>query len=188
MFAKVVLVVFTLILALSICLNITLAKIIYKLKDKIRSLQPKYKLTKKQFDKLDYNCIDLKLLDSLNGIQFENLCCEMLHEFGYEHICKTNVTGDFGLDIICLKDGKKYGIQCKCYSSSVGISAVQEAFAGGHYYGCDEFVVMTNQYFTDAAQELARTIGVTLWSRHFFVREIGNLQKRKRYGLGYHMK
>lgn len=154
--------------------------VIAVLRNRIRSLKPKYKLTKYRFKRLNFNNLSLKTLDSLDGIQFENLCCELLHALGYEKISKTRTTGDFGLDIICEKDGKRYGIQCKCYSNTIGLDAVQQAYAGCAYYRCDVPVVMSNMYFTDAAQELARVVGVTIWSRHFFVEKIGELQHNRK--------
>ena len=156
------------------------ALIIKMLRNRIKQLKPKYKLTKYRFKRLNFNNRSLKMLDSLNGIQFENLCCELLHTLGYSKISKTRTTGDFGLDILCEKDGVKYGIQCKCYSSSIGVDAIQQAYAGCAYYKCDVPVVMSNMYYTDAAQELARVIGVTLWSRHFFLDEIGKLQHNRK--------
>ena len=154
--------------------------IIRALIGKVKSLRPKYKLSRYRFRLLNFNNIALERMDSLNGVQFENLCCELLHTLGYQKICKTKVTGDFGLDIVCEKDGLKYGIQCKCYHSAISLDAVQQAYAGCAYYKCDVPVVMSNMYFTDGAQELARVIGVTLWSRHFFLDEIGKLQRNRK--------
>ena len=148
---------------------------------RLKALKPRYRLTKYRFKRLNFNNMSLKVLDSLDGVQFENLCCELLHVLGYTNIRKTRVTGDFGLDILCEKDDKKYGIQCKCYSSSIGLDAVQQAYTGCAYYKCDVPVVMSNMYFTDASQELARTVGVTLWSRHFFLEEIGKLQNNRKF-------
>ena len=165
-------------LVLSMLLNMLFIEVIKTLNSKVKSLKPRYKLTKKQFKKLDFNSKSLEMIDSLDGIQFEDLCCEILAKLGYTKIHKTNITGDFGLDIICTKDGKRYGIQCKCYSSAVGISAIEEAFAGAAYYRCDVPIVMSNEYFTDAAQEMARVIGVTLWSRHFFMQVLKDLKKK----------
>ena len=36
----------------------------------------------------------------------------------------TAISGDQGVDIIAYRDRVKYGIQCKCYSSNVGNSAI----------------------------------------------------------------
>lgn len=80
----------------------------------------------------------------------------------------TKGSGDQGIDILAFKDGIKYGIQCKCYSSNIGNKAVQEAFAGKTFYGCHVAAVLTNQYFTKSAQELAEKNGVLLWDRDRF--------------------
>ena len=104
-------------------------------------------------------------IDSLTGEGFEQYCVDLLLLAGYENIKTTPHTGDKGIDIICEKDGKKYGVQCKRYSSSVGVKAVQEAFAGAGYYECDVPVVITNNYYTDAATQMAEKIGVVLWDR-----------------------
>ena len=59
------------------------------------------------------------------------------------------------LILLLNKDGVKYGIQCKCYSQNIGNKAVQEAFAGKTFYDCHVAAVLTNQYFTRSAKELA---------------------------------
>lgn len=78
------------------------------------------------------------------------------------------------------KDGIKYGIQCKCYSSDIGNKAVQEAFAGRTFYNCHVAVVLTNQHFTKSAKELAKSNQVLLWDRE----KLEDLIKTKeeRYG------
>ena len=75
----------------------------------------------------------------------------------------TQGSGDQGIDVIAWRDGVKYGIQCKCYSSVVGNKAVQEAFAGKAFYECHVAVILTNSYFTRAAAELAKSNNVVLW-------------------------
>ena len=155
--------------------------IIILLVKKVKSLRPKYKISKFRAKTIGFNARKaVKMMDTLDGVQFENLCCEILNLLGYTNIRKTRTTGDFGLDILCEKDNVKYGIQCKCYSSTIGVDAVQEAFSGCAYYKCDVPVVMTNSYFTDAAQELARVTKVALWSRYFFMDNIDRtLHSRK---------
>ena len=46
------------------------------------------------------------------------------------------------IEIIAEKDGMKYAVQCKHYSSNVGNHAVQEAFSGKSIYHADVAVVM----------------------------------------------
>lgn len=94
-------------------------------------------------------------VDLMNGNEFEHFICELFNKMGY----KSNVTkqsGDQGLDVIAVKNGKRIGIQAKCYSYTVGNSAVQEVVAGKNFYHCDKVLVITNNYFTSSAKELAQ--------------------------------
>lgn len=103
--------------------------------------------------------------DSMEGHQFEYFCGELLKKNGYSDVEVTRGSGDQGIDILAVKDGIKYGIQCKCYSSNIGNKAVQEAFAGKTFYGCHVAAVLTNRHFTRSAKELAESNGVLLWDQ-----------------------
>ena len=61
------------------------------------------------------------------------------------------------------KEGVTYAIQCKCYTSPVGVKAVQEAYAGRDYYDRMVGAVMTNQYFTAPAVDAAKKLKILLW-------------------------
>lgn len=104
-------------------------------------------------------------LDNLTGGNFEKACARLLLRNGYGDISLTKTTGDQGIDIVAYKDGIKYGIQCKCYSSDVGNDAVQEVSAGKVFYGCNLGIVMTNRHFTQGAIQLAKATNVILWDR-----------------------
>ena len=103
-------------------------------------------------------------VDMMNGSEFESFVCEMYKRMGYSAEV-TKQTGDQGLDVIAERNGNRIGIQAKCYSGTVGNSAVQEAVAGKNYYHCDKVVVITNNYFTQSAVELAKANDVILWNR-----------------------
>lgn len=103
--------------------------------------------------------------DNMEGHEFEYFCADVLRKNGYENVEVTKGSGDQGIDIIAYKEGIKYGIQCKCYSSDIGNKAVQEAFAGKTFYSCHVAAVLTNRYFTKSAKELAEKNGVLLWDR-----------------------
>lgn len=104
--------------------------------------------------------------DNMNGHQFEYFCSNILSKNGFENVNVTKGSGDQGIDIIAYKDGIKYGIQCKCYSSDVGNKAVQEAFSGKVFYNCHIAAVLTNRFFTKSAIELSKKNGVVLWDRN----------------------
>lgn len=112
--------------------------------------------------------------DKMDGQEFERFCAKLLLKNGYEDVSLTKTSGDQGIDIIAYRDGIKYGIQCKCYSSDIGNSAVQEVFAGKSYYKCNVGIVLTNQHFSASAIQLAENNGVVLWGREDLVRLIKN--------------
>jgi restriction system protein len=107
-------------------------------------------------------------VDEMEGHDFEFYCADMLKESGFEEVEVTRGSHDFGADILAKKDGVTYAVQCKCYTMPVGVSAVQEVYAGKDYYDCMVGVVLTNQYFTKPAQELAEKLNILLWDRDFF--------------------
>lgn len=105
-------------------------------------------------------------IDNMSGLEFEELCAELLRANGYSDVEITPGSGDQGIDIVAEKDFIKYGFQCKCYSAPVGNKAVQEAFTGKSFYRCHIAIVLTNNRFTSAARELADKTGVVLWDRN----------------------
>lgn len=104
-------------------------------------------------------------IDQMDGHEFEHFCADLLRNNGFTHVEVTQASGDFGIDVFAQKDGVTYGIQCKCYSDTVGNHAVQEALSGAQYYHRMVAVVMTNNYFTQAAIETAQRTNVLLWNR-----------------------
>ena len=106
-------------------------------------------------------------IDNMEGHLFEDFCADLLRKNGFIDVYVTKGSGDQGIDIIAHKDGVKYGIQCKCYASDIGNSAVQEAFSGKSFYKCHVGVVLTNRYFTRSAKQLAESNGILLWDRAY---------------------
>lgn len=113
--------------------------------------------------------------DNMDGHEFEHFCASVLEKNGFSNVEVTKGSGDQGIDIIAYKDGIKYGIQCKCYSSDVTNKAVQEAIAGKEFYNCHVGTVLTNRYFTKSAKELAEKTGILLWDRSYLEKLINNL-------------
>lgn len=106
-------------------------------------------------------------IDLMEGHDFEEFCGELLKAKGFLDVQVTRGSHDYGVDILAEKDGITYAIQCKCYSSPVGIKAVQEAYAGRDYYDRMVGVVLTNQYFTAPAVEVAKKLQILLWDRGY---------------------
>lgn len=104
-------------------------------------------------------------IDQMEGHVFEGWCADLLKKSGFTDVEVTKGSGDQGVDVIAVKDGIRYAIQCKCYSSDLGNKPVQEVHAGKVMYKCQVGVVMTNRHFTAGAKELADATGVLLWDR-----------------------
>ena len=115
---------------------------------------------------------ELEKIDSMDGQSFEKWCANLLVENGFRSVELTPTSGDQGIDILAEKNGVKYGIQCKCYSSLLGNSPVQEAYAGKAVYNCNVAIVMTNSYFTNGGIEAAKKTNTVLWDRDMLKRMI----------------
>lgn len=105
--------------------------------------------------------------DLMEGRDFEFFCAELLEKRGFLEVEVTKGSGDNGVDILAEKDGVTYAIQCKRYEESVGVKAVQEAYAGRDYYDRMVGVVMSNQYFTKNAVQMAQKLKIMLWDRGY---------------------
>lgn len=107
------------------------------------------------------------IVDEMEGHDFEYYCADLLRERGFSEVEVTGGSRDYGVDILAQKDGITYAIQCKCYASPVGVAAVQEIYAGRDYYECMVGVVLTNQYFTEPAVDMAKKLKILLWDRGY---------------------
>lgn len=114
---------------------------------------------------LIHTTFDIKSVDDMDGMHFENFCANLLEKNDFYNVNVTQGSGDHGIDILAEKDDISYAIQCKCYSSNIGNAAIQQAHTGKSIYKKDIAVVLTNQYFTDQAQKEADVLGVKLWDR-----------------------
>jgi restriction system protein len=92
---------------------------------------------------------------------YEKHCADILASLGWI-VSTTKPSGDFGADIKAAKDGRIMVVQCKLYSSPVGIKAVQEIVAAVKYYNAQQAAVVSNNNFTTAAKELAAVHKVIL--------------------------
>ena len=104
-------------------------------------------------------------IDNLAGYEFEEFIASLLNNLGYEAKV-TQESGDYGIDVVAIKDNIRYAIQCKNYSQPVGNKAIQEAYSGKNYYDCHVAIVVTNNHFTTNAINQAKMNKVVLWDRN----------------------
>lgn len=119
----------------------------------------------------------LKQLDKMDGHQFEYACADILKANGYKHVKVTRGSSDFGVDIIAEKDKVRYAIQCKRYNHKLDNTPIQEVVGGLAYYQCDKGAVMTNQYFTEPAKQLAQVNDIELLDRDTLSHMVNRTEK-----------
>jgi len=117
-------------------------------------------------------------IDKMTGIQFENYLGELFKSQGYK-VTVTPPSGDYGADLLITKDNIKTVVQAKCYKSNVGIKAVQEINSAKSHYKAQNAWVVTNSYYTKAAQNLAKTNNVVLINRDKLIEWSTDFRKNK---------
>ena len=121
---------------------------------------------------------EMKRIDKMSGRQFEYWCAELLKRYGYQNVVVTKGSGDKGVDIVCNNGSIKVAIQCKCYNKPLGNKPIQEVYTGKTYYDCKTAIVMTNNYFTEGAKELAKKTDVMLYDRNKIFEMLNSIASR----------
>lgn len=119
-------------------------------------------------------------IDTMSGVEFEQYARLLLQQNGYTHVELTKASNDYGIDILAMKNDTLYAIQCKKYSSKVGIDAIRQASTGCIYYDHDMAVVLTNSTFSSQAKALAASLDVQLWDHEILTALILHSNKAKR--------
>lgn len=118
-------------------------------------------------------------IDCMDGHEFEYWCADLLRKIGFQNVEVTQGSGDQGVDILAIKDGIKYAIQCKCYSSDLGNKPIQEINTGKMIYHCQIGAVMTNRHFTAGGKAAAQATGVLLWDRDWIQVALESISAQK---------
>lgn len=109
--------------------------------------------------------MEISVIDKLPGLEFEVFVKTMLEALGFKSVKPTRKSGDYGADLIAEFNSNKYVIQTKRHNRGVGLKAVQEAFAGMKFYKAHFCMVVSNNYFTKEATELASACNCRLIGR-----------------------
>ena len=125
---------------------------------------------------------ELKAVDEMGGVIFEQYCASLLNALGSFHLSSFSLTpakADYGADIIIeTAYEERICVQCKRSNSKVGVDAVQEVVASKNYYEADKCVVITNNYFSPNACDLAVKNGVLLIDRDRLLKLIEKKNKK----------
>lgn len=133
------------------------------------------------------------------GRQFEEFVAQIYRVLGYNAKTTTQLraegllppsiqarggSGEQGVDVVVPVYDSQSGneqkiiIQCKHYSKTVGNSAIQEINSALALYQAHKAVVITNNYFTKPAKELAAANGVRIIDREGLVKLMENATQK----------
>ncbi|WP_206155593.1 restriction endonuclease [Caldanaerobacter subterraneus] len=124
-----------------------------------------------EFKKELFKNISITDVDLMTGKEFESFIYDLFERMGYS-VRLTPSSRDQGIDLIATKNGLSIGIQAKRYSTKVSNKAIQEAVAGMKYYNLSKVIVITNNYFTKSAIQLAEANEIILWDRTILTEKI----------------
>ncbi|MCB8817395.1 restriction endonuclease [Desulfosporosinus shakirovi] len=96
-------------------------------------------------------------IDKMTGREFEQRLEVLFGDLGYS-VKLTPESGDYGADLVVDNASGKTVVQAKRYSHPVGVSAIQELTSSMAYYSAKNAIVVTNNYCTPQAKELASGI------------------------------
>ena len=145
----------------SIVLNFIRVKDEKEIKRESRERQYQAALKKK-------NCLfdsSMHEIDIMDGEEFEKYLELGFRKLGYA-VKLTPKSKDYGADLILYKNGVTIAVQAKREERPVGISAVQQITSAIKHYNADKGMVITNNYFTSYAYNLARSNEIQLWDRN----------------------
>ena len=97
------------------------------------------------------------MTDKINrGVSFEETCCQLLIQLGFDDCQMTQTSNDQGGDLVGGYKATRYVFQCKSHQKPVGNKAIQEAVAAKSIYGAARCGAISKGSFTSSASELAR--------------------------------
>lgn len=148
---------------------------VYKRRDDKKLIEEKERFLKGDFTKekeIENNRLKLESVET--GIEFEQYLKYIFEKLGY-YVEMTKGSGDQGADLILISNNIKTVVQAKFYSSTVGNKAVQEVVSAIAYYNADNGMVVTNNYYTKSAIELAEANNILLWDKNDLSKKIESL-------------
>ena len=127
---------------------------------------------------LRWRALQIADIDNMTGFEFERYLIEVLKDRGYSQVEQTAASGDFGVDILYSEGSIRYAAQVKRYKGLVGIEALYQSTGGRDFYKANQAVVITNSYFTVAAQTMATRANIQLIDRDELIEWVVEFQTR----------
>lgn len=116
-------------------------------------------------------------IDKMDGTTFEKYLISLFEKLGFSVEWVGRPVGDFGADLIIQKDNLKTAVQAKRHEDAIGVKAIQEVNTAKSHYKCTQALVVTNNYYTNQAKQLAKESHVDLWNRNDLIRTMLQINK-----------
>lgn len=100
----------------------------------------------------------------LNGIEFDNQVAKLLAAKGFNQVRLVLNSIDQGTDILAEKSDIPYYFRCQDSLELVGTQVIRDIITGNKDHEALKLVVVTNNFFTAEAKELAMEVNVMLWN------------------------
>lgn len=108
----------------------------------------------------------IDIVDKMSGFEFEEWVLQhFIAKFGYKGYV-TRGSADYGADVVLKKKNMTIVVQAKRWNQKVGIEAIQQIAAAVKHYRADKAIVITNNFYTRNAKELAESNNIELWDRN----------------------
>ena len=120
----------------------------------------------------------IREVDTMSGDVFEKFLLTLFFKLGYKVQFVGSHAGDYGTDLIIEKEGVRTAVQAKRWKGVVGIKAVQEVYGSLKLRNCAKALIVTNNYFTRQAKELAKANVVELWDRDMLVNKMLSIKQQ----------
>jgi restriction system protein len=124
-----------------------------------------------------HKAIQLSGVDVMDGFVFEKYVLELLKDQGFANARLTEKY-DLGVDAIADKDGERWGIQIKRNRNKTKAESVRAAVAALNHYQCTRAMVISNNFFTGSAQQIAESNRCVLIDRRQLGAWIAQYQRR----------
>jgi restriction system protein len=110
-------------------------------------------------------------VDKMSGQDFEMFLYSLFSKLGYK-VQHTGKIGDLGSDLIIEMDGIRTAVQAKRWKGNIGPDAVREVNTVIKPRNCTLGMVVTNSFYTNEAEYLAKQNNIALWDRNDLVNNI----------------
>lgn len=116
---------------------------------------------RKEIQKAASLSMKIEGLDELSGREFEEWVADLFRNLGFS-VSVTPLAYDHGIDLICEKDKKLTGIQCKRYKGTVSAPEVQKFIGALQNAGIPRGYLVTTGVFSIGAERAATNTAVIL--------------------------